>query len=257
MNPIPVPLPQPNDETLIAEAAAAPTPRHAIAVLYPSWGLVADGGNTPGTHRYILHRTDQWVASTVMTLDFDGRDWADMSTFTRSNVISDTLKFRFAATGSADDLLRAIIAAANGLNEPVYTELGVAVLDLLDEPTRDSHLMLLGLAPADSMTFASALLWELRRAADTSTLPLYRHYTPGTDEPVTTEVAANTPTHTIHVRSRGTVSETWGPWTPGQPVHLDHAAAYLAANRIDRHRGVVEFELRDPDGNVLDETRTP
>lgn len=257
-------------------AITSPTPRHLLAVLYPGWGLVADGGNYRGVCNFIVHRDHRWVAGTLHTAMDDADDtddWARMSTGDRTTAIYDTLTTLIRATGTAENLLAAIIAAAEAPEDPDRAEprtsadqpdcatLGAAVLDLLDPDTRAAHLTLLALDPTDSMSFAATLLYAHRRITDHTALPLYRHYTPGVDTPVTTETAAETPTATFHTRYRdnsefGAHSADnghWTAWSTGQPVYPATATAFLNRARETNTHTNVQFQLRDPDGHVIDQ----
>lgn len=248
----------PADRALIAKAAAAPTPRHAVAVLYPGWGLVADGGHYHADHHFIVHAGNQWVAATVRIKDrLEDRYWADLDIDARASFIREAITTQVTATGTAEDLFNAITAAADGQDKPALAELGATVLGLLDDTSRTAHLTLLALGPTDSLSFNASLFHDYQNITKHRVLPMYRHYTPSTEQPVTTETAAQTITYTVHSKFFRPIDsdDDWSPWTPGQSVHLPDATAYVNHARTVIMNSTHRLQLRDPDGNVLDEVR--
>lgn len=239
----------------IAEAAAAPTPRDAVAALYPGWGLVADG--CPNIHCFILHRDDQWIAGTFLTKSQADVYWPDMDVALREAYLHDALTKNVTVSGAAEDLLNAVTAAATATDDsaPGPAQIAATLLDLLDDATRASHLTLLALSPTGNTSLPAELL---RAYNDTNrgTFGMYFHYAPGADTPVTTETAANTPTATVHTKLNR-ANNGRDEWSLGNPVRVAAARPFFDRHRNSPHyneiRANLRFQLRDPDGNVIDE----
>lgn len=236
----------------IDTAAQAATPRDAIAALYPDWGLVADGGNQPGFHHAIVHRDHTWVALTLTIKDFAETHWPALGPTTRLTYLTAALDRATIATGTTDDLLHTLLNHGTTTDDYRLAELTAAALDLHNPDTRTAHHTLIALTPG---RWPTTLRQVIDQIATHQHLPLYRNYTPGTDEPITTQTAAGTPTHTIHtqnpIRTRNP-RQGWRPWTPGHPVHPHTVTPYLAHIRT-RRLTYIRLQHRDPDGNVLDE----